>query len=341
MTHTPDVLDRLAPLSGAPSRDFGDLLRLRAKRQRARKVGAFVVVAAIAVIAVVAMAAAWSGGGETSVPAVSPTQVPTQVATTTSFLDVGTGARTPNPAIAKGSANFYPVSPDGSMIAYSTFGSTDGSPDRVWVVNIDGTEKRAITPPGLDGYAPSWSPDGSTLVFQGRNHDSTHGVGQLYLADVATGELTRLTDLDPSWAGMWIVTAEISPDGRSVLFHLPVGGSDQERDLWTIPISGGTPTLLRKDAGYGSYGPDGTIVFVDHPTEMRGAIWLMDANGRNARMLTDGSECEWPEISPDGTRVAYDEAGTVYVVEIATGQITEVGSGTQPAWFDNNTLIVD
>ena len=119
-------------------------------------------------------------------------------------------------------------------------------------------------------------------------------------------------------------------------------------DLWTIPITGGTPTLLRRDAGVGSYGPDGKIVFLDNPSDLdvvpgdlTGAIWLMDADGRNARMLVAGSTFGGPEISPDGTRVAYDDFGTVYVVEIATGQTTQVGGGTQPAWFDDDTLIVD
>ncbi len=299
------------------------------------------MVAAIVAIMVVAIVAAGSGSGETDVPAVSPTQVPTQDVTATSFLDVDTGVRTPNPAIAKGSANFYPVSPDGSMIAYSTFGPRD----RVWVVNTDGTGKREITPPNLDGYAPSWSPDGSTLVFQGRDANvyNSREVGQLYLADVATGTLTRLTDLDPIQAGNWLVQAEISPDGSSVLFHLP--NDSLSWDLWTVPITGGTPTLLRRDAGFGSYGPKGKIVFLDHPNDFTGdftgTIWLMDADGRNARMLTQGSTYGWPEISPDGTRVAYDNIGTVYVIEIATGQTAAVGSGTQPAWFDNDTLIVD
>ena len=52
MTRNDDVLDRLAPLSGAPSRDFEDLLRLRDKRQRARKIGAFAVVAALVAVLV-------------------------------------------------------------------------------------------------------------------------------------------------------------------------------------------------------------------------------------------------------------------------------------------------
>ena len=41
MTRNDDVLERLAPLSGAPSRGFEDLLRLQAKRQRAQKIGAY------------------------------------------------------------------------------------------------------------------------------------------------------------------------------------------------------------------------------------------------------------------------------------------------------------
>ncbi|MEP6972634.1 MAG: DUF4232 domain-containing protein [Actinomycetota bacterium] len=54
MTHTPDALDRLAPLSGAPSRGFEELLRLRAKRQRARKIGTIAFVTALIVTLLVA-----------------------------------------------------------------------------------------------------------------------------------------------------------------------------------------------------------------------------------------------------------------------------------------------
>ena len=49
MTHNPDTLERLAPLSGAPSRGYDDLLRLRAKRQRAQKIGVLAVVTALIV----------------------------------------------------------------------------------------------------------------------------------------------------------------------------------------------------------------------------------------------------------------------------------------------------
>ena len=50
----------------------------------------------------------------------------------------------------------------------------------------------------------------------------------------------------------------------------------------------------------------------------------------------------WPEISPDGTRVAFDGLGTIYVADIASGSVSEVGAGERAeAWFDDHTVIVD
>jgi hypothetical protein len=45
-------------------------------------------------------------------------------------------------------------------------------------------------------------------------------------------------------------------------------------------------------------------------------------------------------ISPDGTRVAYEQNGSAYIADVTTGRTTEVTTGTQPAWADDHTLIV-
>jgi Tol biopolymer transport system component len=168
-------------------------------------------------------------------------------------------------------------------------------------------------------------------------------IGQLYLADVETGGLTTLTDLAPlaPKSGWWIISATVSPDGNTVLFHLPRGTSEDESwDLWTIPITGGTPTLLRHDASFPSYGPDGSIAFLDHPSDLSGDLWVMDADGSHARKLVGNGSVEWPKMSPDGTRVAYQQGETAYIVDVAAGRSTRVTSGTEPGWVDNDTLIV-
>jgi hypothetical protein len=45
-------------------------------------------------------------------------------------------------------------------------------------------------------------------------------------------------------------------------------------------------------------------------------------------------------MSPDGTKIAYMNGNSVYVVEVATGESSKVTEGTWPAWLDDDTLVV-
>ncbi|MDX1481875.1 MAG: winged helix-turn-helix domain-containing protein, partial [Woeseiaceae bacterium] len=53
-------------------------------------------------------------------------------------------------------------SPDGTRIA---FDARPGSHARIFVMPAAGVEPRALTPDGVDAYAPTWSPDGSALYY--------------------------------------------------------------------------------------------------------------------------------------------------------------------------------
>ena len=100
--------------------------------------------------------------------------------------------------------------PDGRLFAIA--GIKTGEPlltimdvasaDIVREIRIEGFEVGAI-------YTPSWSPDGTRIAFSGQSH----GFTDLYVLDVETEVVTRLTadpfaDLQPAW----------SPDGRSLAF---------------------------------------------------------------------------------------------------------------------------
>ena len=152
-----------------------------------------------------------------------------------------------------------------------------------------------------------------------------------------------VTDLPDERNGAWVVVSDVSPDGTTVLFHLPRGRNrNAEYDLWTAPLAGGEPTLLRKDAGYAQYAADGSIVFLDHPVPFGGdAIWVMDGDGSNARPLVEGAALMWPRVSPDGTKVAYGHDGKVEWVDIESAEVTTTEAHSEePAWYGNDKLIV-
>ncbi len=52
------------------------------------------------------------------------------------------------------------------MFAYSPCCFTSNP---AFVANVDGTGERPITPEGVEGFGPRWSPDGSMLVYQQRD----------------------------------------------------------------------------------------------------------------------------------------------------------------------------
>jgi len=156
-------------------------------------------------------------------------------------------------------ANPYPglqdkepdYSPDGSRIVFvrdrqlTEAGGTDNL-SAIFVVNVDGSDLRRLTPWG-NGLAgtPSWSPDGTTIVFRG---DSAYGAGdapgQLFLIRPDGSHLRQLTfetnanSYWPSW----------SPDGRRIVFTRYVYDSPSQ-ELYTIWPDGSHLAQLNIPAG--------------------------------------------------------------------------------------------
>src|SRR5262249_37490625 len=94
---------------------------------------------------------------------------------------------------------------------------------------------------------------------------------------------------------------DVSPDGQTIIFDL-LG------DLYTLPLAGGKATRLTSGAGMDNqprYSPDGKhIVF----TSDRGGgeqVWVADADGRNARVITRGDNLHFvsPIWTPDGSYI--------------------------------------
>jgi Tol biopolymer transport system component len=318
-----------------------DAWREQEKRQRRaarnRKVGAFAVAAVVFAVAAIVAVNSLPGRGRTDKAGDHP-KVPVSPRSGRYFLDLGTGATRPLPdGIPQGT--FYAVSPDGEMVATSPCCSGN---DPVWIVNIDGTGLRPITEGEMDGYGPRWSPDGSMLVFQGRD-GSTEEPGNLFVVDLATGERTRVTNLEQKSYGVWFLSPSFTPDGRSILFQLPRGPGRTPAgwDLWSVPIDGGEPTLVQPDAMMGAYSVDGTLAFASDPSP---GDWPSDllvvSKDQMTAGVAHGDEITFPRWSPDGTRIAYGDGGSVYVVDVTTQVTSRVAENRNGEWFDEDTLII-
>src|SRR5262245_18545511 len=234
------------------------------------------------------------------------------------------------------------ISPDGKRIAM-----TRKLADGCWhllVMNLDGSGLIDVA----GGFPRSmwwrfvgnadWSPDGRKLAFS-QEFDGDSRV-QLMVYDLASREIAQVTqdhsvNLRPRW----------SPDGRKLAYTS--NGTGGSLDVYTINVDGSGRRALTSEIGWQqepTWSPDGRRLAYTN----RHDIWVMDADGSNARNVTKtpGIEEAQPSWSPSGIAFAStrDPVANIYVIQPDGSGLCRLTSGASqnrdPRWSSDGKQLV-
>jgi TolB protein len=116
------------------------------------------------------------------------------------------------------------------------FISNRGGSPGIYVMDASGANQRPLISRGGHADSPSWSPDGRYIAF------TYGGAGsfQVFVADVASGQLLQLTSQGRNESPSW------SPDGRHITFQSSRSG---RWEIWQMHIDGSGQRQLTRGGG--------------------------------------------------------------------------------------------
>jgi Tol biopolymer transport system component len=256
----------------------------------------------------------------------------------------GSGATPLTKLTAIKADSFVPsFSADGSKIVFASTRALDGSdaPNsnnvaNIWVVKADGsgaTPLTRLTALSADSASPSFSPDGSKIVFtsqrglDGSDVANTNFTPNIWVVNAdgsGATPLTRLTAINAESD-----SPSFSPDGSKIAFssRRALDGSNAAgihftKNIWTIDSIGlAAPVTRLTDGGADSanpvWSPDGGTISFESRRALDGGdaantndtrnIWTIHADGSSLTPLTklaqaDSLSAKW---SPDGSKLIF------------------------------------
>ena len=192
-----------------------------------------------------------------------------------------------------------------------TFARLGPAEAQLFIANADGTNERALLPPGMD-YSPALAPDGWVVFTSERD-----GSADLYRVRVDGTGVERLTDHQA-----YDDQAAVSPDGQAIAFVSTRASG--RANIWLLDVKTRQARVLTPGVGNDfrpSWSPDGSkIAFTsDRNTITRRVpgqwehlhsthLYVVGRDGSGLRALTrGGGVVGTPRWSVDGRRIFFYE----------------------------------
>src|SRR5689334_14287884 len=188
-------------------------------------------------------------------------------------------------------------SPDGKRIAFT---SDRGGGDNIWLMNVDGSDKRQLTKEDFRLLnEPAWSPDGRFIAA--RKHFTTQrslGTGEIWIYHVGGGD--------------GYVAVKKSNDNLQKELGEPVYAPDGKSIYYTRNVSPGNTSEYAQDS-------NGTIFAIEKYDLETAEV---------TRVVTGAGGATRPAPSPDGKKLAFvrreRNLSKLYVKDLTSGQLTKL-----------------
>jgi Tol biopolymer transport system component len=178
---------------------------------------------------------------------------------------------------------------------------------------------------------PSWSPDGTTILFSSNRHvlaEADNSDQEVFSMDLATKEIKQLTDSDGS-----NTRPLYSPDGTLISFTSDRTG---DWDVYVMNADGSNVRNLTNTPGvqdlFGSWSPDGTKLVFHSMRDGNLELYLMDITTLEVTRLTDNPAADaTASFSPDGQWIVFqsDRSGNleIYIMRTDGSEVTQITTG--------------
>jgi len=245
----------------------------------------------------------------TSVPIVDPIDTPSTLTTAT-----------PAPIVIKDE-------PTGKIV-YTC--SING--DEVCIMNADGSDPHQLTNANnVASFNASLSVDGKSIVYIVGDGNKS----EIYEMELSNGKTQQLTEL-----GKALGSPEISPDGKTIIFHYRSGNSAVQ--LWIMNQDGSDPQEFYSKSGIdvhdGTWSPDSTQILFAMGKNDSNKLYIMDFNGRDPKVVNDTIDTRGRSDWSTNGLISFDQGGPfmhdVYLMNIEGGdlhQVSESGFNAQGA----------